>query len=85
MTLSSQKSNKLDISNWRISKVPKIPVQIDRRHGSFLYISDENVPGGVRYATWGLGIETLDFNTAAEKALSIYYVSKRTGWVLYLC
>ena len=31
-------------------------------------ISDENVPGGVRYATWGLGIETLDFNTAAEKA-----------------
>jgi len=32
------------------------------------YIEDENVPGGVRYATWGLGIETLDFNTAAEKA-----------------
>jgi len=22
---------KLDISNWRISKLPKIPVQIDRR------------------------------------------------------
>ena len=36
---------------------------------SYLFdISDENVPGGVRYATWGLGIETLDFNTAAEKA-----------------
>ena len=47
---------------------------------SFLLISDENVPGGVRYATWGLGNETLDFNTAAEKALSIYYVNKRTGW-----
>ena len=49
---------------------------------SYLFdISDENVPGGVRYATWGLGIETLDFNTAAEKVLSIHYVSKRTGWV----
>ena len=44
-----------------------------------LLISDENVPGGVRYATWGLGIETLDFNTAAEKAPSIYYVSNWLG------
>ena len=31
-------------------------------------INDELVPGGVRYATWGLGIHTLDWNTAAEEA-----------------
>ena len=31
-------------------------------------IADENVPGGIRYATWGLGIESLDWNVAAEKA-----------------
>ena len=30
--------------------------------------SDESIPGGVRYATWGLGVESLDWNTAAEKA-----------------
>ena len=24
---------KLDISNWRMSKIPKIPVQIDRKNG----------------------------------------------------
>ena len=31
-------------------------------------IKDENVPGGISYATWGLGIESTDWNTAAEKA-----------------
>ena len=29
---------------------------------------DESIPGGVRYATWGLGLESTDWNTAAEKA-----------------
>ena len=28
---------KLDVSNWRISKLPKIPVQIDRRKGFYCY------------------------------------------------
>jgi len=31
-------------------------------------IKDENVPGGISYATWGLGIESTDWNAAAEKA-----------------
>ena len=33
-----------------------------------VYFSDESVPGGKRYVTWGLGVESLDWNTAAEKA-----------------
>ena len=31
-------------------------------------VRDENIPGGINYATWGLGIESTDWNTAAEKA-----------------
>jgi hypothetical protein len=29
--VQSSKKIKLDISNWRMSKIPKIPVQINRR------------------------------------------------------
>lgn len=31
-------------------------------------LSDESVVGGIRYATWGLGINSTDWNVAAEKA-----------------
>jgi hypothetical protein len=30
------KKIKLDIQNWQMSKIPKIPVQIDRRDESFV-------------------------------------------------
>ena len=30
--------------------------------------ADESVAGGIRYATWGLGIKSTDWNAAAEKA-----------------
>ena len=31
-------------------------------------ILDENIPGGKLYATWGLGLDSTDWNKAAEKA-----------------
>ena len=44
-------------------------------------LSDESIPGGVRYATWGLGVESLDWNTAAEKAALRVY--EYTGMLVY--
>ena len=32
------KKIKLDISNWRMSKNPKVPVQIERRFGYFAFV-----------------------------------------------
>lgn len=38
-------------------------------HNVFVqFVLDESVTGGIRYATWGLGIEASDWNLAAEKA-----------------
>ena len=31
-------------------------------------MTDENYVGGIKYATWGLGIESTDWNLAAERA-----------------
>ena len=36
--VQSRKKIQLDISNWRMSKNPKIPVQIERRFGYFAFV-----------------------------------------------
>ena len=37
--VQTRKKIQLDILNWRVSKNPKIPVQIDRRCGYFAFLS----------------------------------------------
>jgi len=41
--VQTRKKIQLDILNWRVSKNPKIPVQIDRRCGYFAFLI---FPGG---------------------------------------